>query len=543
MNRIKRYSAAAVLAGTMLALSVTPSLAQTSPGPGWILIGQDTVSEWYPDPTDANGGKWNLIGVTDRRYFLADGNFSRILNHAVPESGRDNMGISDRVYKAEKILKRTPRDEFDKELKNPNRIYREGNSRVLTRLSRYSLWDDVDFETPWDKFHLFRNKNRALNVFRFQWTDPVVNKVLTQMDPVTEYTPWTYGAVYKDGIAESGIQPGFRTEKQRYVDRDEIVSKLALGVESLTAAAGSRAGLFSGDSGSGAAAPTLEAAKIRTNMGANDAKAADVKASEAEFDAAQASLEELRKQFQESVKAIEEAGDETFHAFKKEIDGFSDKAVREALQELYKQQKDAVKDFSKDLDEKAKEQYAVAKKTGTKVNDYRVLTEKGLANLDARYDQAEATMRAAVERAFAAQKAPVAAATPAPSPTPAPFTGTVAIIQQPVVLPSLSPNLTPVLPVIDEVAKYMGTYKTSMGTTITLTRNGNSNNMKVYADFNGGLEGYKADISSMAFGKSFAVNAKWKNTSYTRRVNFSFGSDGALNISSGAVTGRAVKQK
>jgi hypothetical protein len=532
MNRFKRNSAATILAGTMLALSVTPALAQTSPGANWILIGQQTVSEWYADPTTNGEGKWNLIGVTDRRYFLADGNFQRILDHAIPESGRDDMGISDRVYKTEKILKRTPRDEFDRELKNPNRIYREGNLRVLTRLSRYNLWDDVDFETPWDKFYLFRDKTRALNVFRFQWTDPVVNKVLKEMDPKTEYTAWTYGTVYRNGVAESGIQPGFRTENNRYVDRDEIFSKLALGIDSLTAAAGSRSGLFSGDSGSGAAKPVLETAKVRTSMGANEAKAADVKAAEAEFDAAQASLEELRKQFQESLKAVEEAGGDAFDALKKEIDTLTDKKTREDMLELLKVQQEGVKDFAKTVDEKAKEQYAVAKKTGTKLNDYRTTIESGLEKLDARYEQAQAAVRVALDRAFAAEKTPVVVVVPTPAPTPIPV---IVLPSQPVVV---APTPAPVL---DEVAKAVGTYRTVYGSVIVISRNGNSNNIKIDGTFDGGLKGYKGTLQSVDFS-SKSWNLPTKNGIWALNVRLTLNKDGTISIVGGnGSTGIAKK--
>lgn len=524
MNRIKRYSAASILAGTILALSVTPGLAQTSPGPGWFLINQQTVSEWHADPVDPNGGKWNLISVTDRQYFLADGNFQRILNHAIPESGRDNMGISDRVYKAEKILKRTARDEFDRELKNPNRIYREGNSRVLTRLSRYSLWDDVDFETPWDKFHLFRNKNRALNHFRFQWTDPVVNKVLTEMDPVTEYTPWSYGAVYKEGIAESGIQPGFRIEKQRYVDRDEIVSKLALGVESLTAAAGSRAGLFSGDSGSGTAAPALEAAKVRTAMGANEAKAADVKASEADFDASQASLEELRKQFNDTLKTIIESGDADLKEIKDEFKAITDKQARQRLDDLFKDSEKFLKDAVKSLEEVAKDQYAFSKKTGTKLDVYRETLEKGLERVNDAYEQKAAELKSAYDSALAASNATK-----------------VEIVQQPVIqaipqiLATPQPVATPPVVLNDALAKAMGTYKNGAGSSLTLTRVGNSNNIKIDASFNGTLKGYVGTSGALDFNSKSAWKFTVTKGKHNRTLYVKFDNNKRVYLNSGGL--------
>lgn len=522
MNRLKRTSAATILAGTMLACTITPALAQ-SPGPDWILIrsvttnnwapeppgsdwvliGQNNVNQWYADPSApfVTGGQWSLFSVNDRRYFMADGNVKRVVHDEVRHTKKIGAGITDQITSKVQETKRTSRDEFEAELKNPFNIKRVGSSRVITKLVRYKLWDDVEFDTYWNKFNLSQNQLRVVTTYRQEWMDPVVKKTIFKVEPTPADTGWqNQGSPFQDGVASSGVTPGYRAEKTRYVEREEDAARLALGATDLSAASGPRASIFAGDSGSGASKPGLQAAQVRTSLGASQVNPSEVKASEAENEASLLTIEELKKRYEELLKQLTRQNDAELEAIKKAIEKLPKqeaKTFEGRLDDLKKE----VEKLVKDLDGKVNDHYKEAKRNALKLPAYRSLVENGLEDLEDELVAKRDALRFAVENALAA------ANEPAPiSPNSVNSSSTIN-----------SGTATPLAQAMpDAIDKLVGSYRSSGGTTVAIARLTNTSNVRIDVTLN---LGHKGTISSTS-----GTSNTWSlTTTKTERVPKLFG--------------------
>ncbi len=318
---------AALLAGTILAMAVAPAQA-TSPGPDWyvvnqvdfeswqptppgadwVLVGQRDIDEWQPFPDAPGQGYWKLAEVKDRRYFLADGAYQRKLESSVTQQATDADGIGERVYGPDEITQRTP-GEKGSDIKVPYKMYVSGGTRTVTKLVRYERWEDQDYLKPWTRFFRFKDRTRSEKTFRFEWKDPITNETMKEIDPNVEYTAWVYGNPYNNGIESQGKDPANRRVALPLEDREELHTRIALGVSAIGKADADRPGSFKGDAGSGGKA-ALQAGKLRETMGANQVKASAIAMSpEQTEEAKRLAEEEAARQYAEEAqrKAEEEA--------------------------------------------------------------------------------------------------------------------------------------------------------------------------------------------------------------------------------------------
>jgi hypothetical protein len=174
----------------------------------------------------------------------------------------------------------------------------------------------------------------------------------------------------------------------------ELLPPIRMGINALAGAAGSRSGLFTGDSGKGNAKPTLTTDKIRSSMGANAAKASEVKAPEVKHDAAQFTLEELKLKYQHAFRQVVAEGDAELHGLQGEIARLPDKQAKALFKDLDEVRRE-LKKLADRLDGKAMEHYAAAKKSAHKVGAYRDVIEDALKELQEGYrSQQNALQRA-----------------------------------------------------------------------------------------------------------------------------------------------------
>ncbi|GEM_PF-5193419 len=310
---------AVLLAGTVLAFTVAPAHA-TSPGTEWMLVDQHEFDTWAPNPPssdwmlvdqreiddwqpypDALGeGYWKVDSIKDRRYFLADGAHQRKLDSSTQQRASDSDGVSARIYGPDEITKRVP-GEKGRDIKVPYKTYIEGSLRSITKLVRYDRWEDQDYLKPWSKHFRFKDRTRDMNVYRFEWKDPITNEALQEIDTNVEYTAWVFGASYNKGIESQGEDPGSRRVTLPSEDREELFHRFALGLSALSSATSDRAGIFKGDAGSSGKAE-LAGSKLREKMGANAVKASQVPLTQAE-------LEEAQKKAEEDAKKEDPAND------------------------------------------------------------------------------------------------------------------------------------------------------------------------------------------------------------------------------------------
>jgi hypothetical protein len=307
----------------------------------------------------------------------------------------------------------------------------------------------------------------------------------------------------------------------------ELLPPIRLGLGSLGAVAGNRSGLFSGDSGKGAAKPALATDKIRSSMGANAAKASEVKASEAENDAAQFTIEELKLKYQHAFRQVVAEGDAELRTLQAEIPQLSDKQASAFAKELDDARQE-LKKLADKLDSKAMEQYAAAKKNALKLNAYRSVIEDVLEKLQEAYTSQQNALQLALSAALEASKPePVVIVPPDP------------VVVAPSV-PDVAPSPVPkVEPIPDAVAKILGSYRSSGGTTVTIARHGNSDNVKVDVTLNLGHQGAIASTSGKSGNWSLTTSKTvttrtllgTKQTTDSYQIQLKPDADGSLVIS------------
>jgi hypothetical protein len=492
------HVAIAALLGAAL-LIPAPVLAQApNLGPDWELKETRKVKVWIPFPDKPGSGKWELVDFNTYRMFQA--------NLANPAPTKPALPAPDILFGP--IQKGASYEEPGaiEPVRKGSLMHRYQTIATITPQSRV----ETTVHKDWKLSEFLRTETRSQTLkTKYGLHD------ISFLVPVTNYR-WDVVELKRTN-RDVSVDP---LRSSRVV---ELLPPIRLGLGSLGAVAGNRSGLFTGDSGSGAAKPSLETAKVRTSMGANEVKATEVKASEAENDAAQFTIEELKLKYQHAFRQVVAEGDAELRTFQAEIAQLSDKQASAFAKELDDARQE-LKKLADKLDGKAMEQYAAAKKNALKLDAYRSVIEDVLDKLQEAYTSQQNALQLALSAAIEASRpAPVVVATPAPV----------------VVAPSVPDVVSPQAPVPDAVAKILGSYRSSGGTTVTIARHGNSDNVKVDVTLNLGHQGAIASTSgksgnwSLTTSKTVTTRTLFgtKQTTDSYQIQLKPDADGSLVIS------------
>lgn len=275
MNMLRKLT----LLALACALPAGPALAQVpNPGPGWYLTNQNTVKDWVPNPDGDSGGQWRLVDVRDRTYFVENGAVSHVEDRRTRQEGApESDGVSNRYRSNDQIIARTPGEAFKSDLQNPFHHRVEGSFWVTTKLSRFDEWEDRVVQWDWKTYVRMKAKHRDEIAYRYEWTDPVTQERLSDLDLNVQYGPWAYDAA-KDDLTQLAAS-GNATESQHIVlapvDRELVILKVAAAAPDpsapLEAAAGSRNSTYTSDMNTNSQQVKLQGGKVRALLSANQA--------------------------------------------------------------------------------------------------------------------------------------------------------------------------------------------------------------------------------------------------------------------------------
>lgn len=265
-----------------LSMLVQPALAQVpNPGAGWMLLKQRQVRTFAANPAKPGSGAWQLVGVNNRTYFIEDGKTSRSLSSSRQESREVALGKGPKVYGPDDIVSRKKGEQLVGDVPNSRTSYLDKEFLVTLKLIRYALFEDVKGYKPWTIYNRAATETRSINYYLVQWTDPITNEGLSELDPTAEYTAWVQGAPFNKTTAASGREYFERRDSLGTDDRQALVGKTYVPAASL-ADVGSNptkanASSFLSNQGAGNSQVSLSGSKLRSALGANDAVASKAK--------------------------------------------------------------------------------------------------------------------------------------------------------------------------------------------------------------------------------------------------------------------------
>lgn len=502
MMQQKPFAVLAATLGIAMALQV-PALAQApNLGPGWELAETRKVKVWIPFPDKPGNGKWELVDFNTYRMFQ-----ERLAN---PAPAMPAVPAPDVLFGP--IKKGAAYEESGpiEPVRRGNLIHRFQTKWTVTPQSR----TETTIHKGWKLSEFTRIETRS----QFLKTKYGLHDLSYQV-PVTNFA-WNLVELRRDS-QEASLDP---LRAARVI---EHMPPQQAGVTEL-AAAGKRAGIFSGDSGSGKAAPALEAAKVRSAMGANQAKASDVKAN----DEVLVTVADLKETFAQAMKQIQQMADADLKPIKEAIDQLPT-AEAKAMSERREATEKAMKQLAESLEAEAQLLYAAAKRNAQQVGPYRTLVEDGPIRLDAAYDQKIQELRQALEAVLLALG----------KPAPAQPAQTLVVKTPPLEIKPVE-RLEEVVSIeqkLDAIDLAAGTYVSRLGSAVTLTRIGRSNNVKVDATMGGSYAGYVGSLPSVAFDKPWTVVVK--KGKYSHTFTFKLDAKGQLqHYLNGSNTGFGVKQ-
>lgn len=282
MRKIVGTASCSLMALTLL---MQPALAQApNLGADWVFVKERKVKTFVPNPAKPGSGSWQLLDVTNRTYFLEDGQVSRKVATSRTESGEISAGQGPRVYGAEEINTRKAFETLQGDVPNSKNGYFEGNFLVSFKLTRYALFEDVTGFKSWTIYNRYATRTRDINYYLVEWTDPLTRETLSEVDSNPEYTAWVVGAPYDKDAASSGKDTFSRRNSLGTDDRRVILSKTyspqASMADDSTKAPSTKVGTFVSNRGMGNTQVALSGSKLRTAMGANDAVASQAKQAE-----------------------------------------------------------------------------------------------------------------------------------------------------------------------------------------------------------------------------------------------------------------------
>ncbi len=297
-------------------LAPTPALAQAPDlGPNWELVGSRKVKNWVPHPTKPGSGKWELADYNTYRIFQENLANPAPAMPAPPQADIQKGPVSKGkpfdeakdiarvrkgllVHKFQTIVNVTPQTQTETTInKGWTRLeFTQVETRSRALRTKYGLYD-ISFQVPvtnyrWDEIEIGRSQ-RELTL------DPIrVSRVVELLPP----------------------------------DRTSEVS-------ALSAADGDRPGSFRGDAGSEGKA-SLNASKLRQQMGANQVKASEIALTPEQ-------IEEARQKSEAEARAQLEAESQA----KAAAEEARKKAAEQAAEEARKKASPAPKEADEEAEE------------------------------------------------------------------------------------------------------------------------------------------------------------------------------------------------
>ncbi|HEY9857122.1 MAG TPA: hypothetical protein V6D05_15365 [Stenomitos sp.] len=268
-----------------LSILVQPALAQVpNPGAGWVLVKQRNVRTFAADPAKPGGGAWKLVDVKTRTYFIEDGKSSRSVANSNKETQEVALGQGPKVYGDETVQSTKNGEAVLGDVPNSKATYYDRDYLVSFKLTRYSLFQDVSGYKPWTIYNQAAVKTRNVNYYLVEWTDPITNERLSEVDPAPEYTDWVVGSAYNKSVASTGKDNFSRRDDKGTEDRRIILGKTYSPQTSLADVAKNptkaKASSFLSDSGAGNTKTSLSGSKTRVAFKADEAVASTAKKSD-----------------------------------------------------------------------------------------------------------------------------------------------------------------------------------------------------------------------------------------------------------------------